>query len=473
MTRTLHWVTASLALWLSASAWGQWSTDPQKNNAIANVPGAAQVQPLLAAAADGHWWLSWFALHPQSAAPHGYDVYLQRLGPDGREQFAHQGVQVAKLGVGWTEDYGLASDAQGHALLSFQDDSTSAPARAIAATKISTSGHALWKTFTAPSGHAPHVTLLPDGHAVVGWSADTENTVRLRKLDPQGQPVWKTTSGAALDFLLTEPNYAYTLADLQATDDGSVIVSFVRSRGFSGAKHLYANKISASGQLLWGPNHVKVFDGGSLQQGNFPRFALDGRGGAVFAWYSIAPKMQVYAQHIQANGSPAFAHNGVAVSTHPQQARSDPSVSYQPSTGEITLLWTELDSAEKQFQRGVYAQKLDARGARQWGETGLPILTLGEQQPSNVRSVAVADGTLVFWVQVEATGQDSIQAVKLDATGTALCPQFAVSTRPSDKSRLRVRVSPSGQTLLTWEDKGKNQGSDIYLQSVRANCQLG
>lgn len=97
--------------------------------------------------------------------------------------------------------------------------------------------------------------------------------------------------------------------------------------------------------------------------GLIPRFVLDGRGGAIFAWYSIDPQIQVFAQHVQANGSTAFAHNGVAVPTHPQQARTDPAITYQPATGETTLFWTELDSAER--QRGVYAQKRDARGARQ------------------------------------------------------------------------------------------------------------
>ncbi|MEG1455708.1 MAG: hypothetical protein RSC66_09095, partial [Comamonas sp.] len=80
--------------------------------------------------------------------------------------------------------------------------------------------------------------------------------------------------------------------------------------------------------------------------------------------------------------------------------------------------------------------KLDARGARQWGETGRPIQPLGHQDINNLRSVTFNDGTLAFWVQSIAGQHDSIQAIKLDAAGTALCPQFAVSTRPSAKSRL-------------------------------------
>ncbi|WP_159913160.1 hypothetical protein [Pantoea sp. 18069] len=473
MSRHFPFATLTLALSLSASAWGQWSTDPQKNTPVANVPGAAQVQPQIAATADGHWWISWFSLIPQGSAPQGYDVFLQRLGPDGSERYPHQGLQIANLGVGWTEDYGLATDPQGNAVLTFQDDRAHPPARAIAATKIDPAGQPLWQTLTAPSGHAPHVSILPDGHSVIGWSTDTENSVRLRKLDPLGQPVWKSADGAALDFVLVEPGYSYRLADLQTTGDGSVIVSFIRNRGISGAKHLYANKISPSGQLLWGPAHVKIFDAGSLQQGNFPHFVLDGQGGAVFAWYSIDPQIQVYAQHIQANGSPAFAANGVPVSTNLQQARTSPSLTYQPSTGEITLFWTELDSALEQHRRGLYAQKFDARGARQWGETGRTVLPLARHDIAHLHSVAVTDGTLAFWVQSSAGGHDTIQAIKLDATGAARCPQFAVSTRPSAKSRLVSGASASGQTLIAWEDQAQNQGADIYLQSVSADCRLG
>lgn len=471
MTRHFPFAALTLALGLSASAWGQWTADPQKNTPVANVPGAAQVQPKLSASADGHWWVSWFSLIPQGTTPSGYDVYLQRLASDGAEQYPHQGIQVANLGVGWTEDYGLATDPQGNALLTFQDDRSNPAARAIAAIKVDSAGKPLWQTLTAPSGHAPHVSVLSDGHSVVGWSTDAENSVRLRKLDPQGQPVWKSADGAALDFVLAEPNHRYDLADLQTTGDGSVIVSFVRSRGISGPKHLYANKISPTGQLLWGQAHVKVFDAGSLQQGNFPHFVLDGQGGAVFAWYSVAPQMQVYAQHIQANGSPAFAVNGVPVSTNLQQARVAPSMSYQPLTGETTLFWAELDNAVEQRRRGLYAQKLDARGARQWGETGRAIQPLALQDIAHLRTVAVTDGTLAFWVQAVSGQHDTIQGIKLDTTGNTLCPQFAVSTRPSSKSRL-VTGASAGRTLVAWEDQSQQQGSDIYLQSVAPDCRL-
>lgn len=475
MTSSLPLASFTLALSLCANAWGQWSTDPQKNTPVANVPGAAQVQPKLSVTADGNWWISWFGLLPTSVSPQaqGYDVFLQRLGADGVAKLPQQGLQVADLGVGWTEDYGLATDAQGNAVLTFQDDRTNPANRAISATKIDATGKLQWQTLTSSSGHAPHVSMLPDGQSVVGWSVDRESSVRLRKLDPLGNPVWKSADGAPLDYVLAEPGHVYALADLQATADGNVIVSFVRSRGLSGAKHLYANKLSPNGILLWGQEHAKVFVAGSLQQGNFPRFVLDGQGGAVFSWYSVDPQLQVHVQHIQANGQAMFPANGVPVSTDLKQARVDPTISYQANTGETTLFWTELDSAAQQNRRGMYAQKLDARGARQWGETGRAIVPLDNHSITGLRSSAVADGTLAFWLHTPAGQQGSIQAIKLDAAGSTLCPQFAVSTRPATKSRLESAAAPSGQTLLAWEEEGATQGSDIYTQSVRADCKLG
>ena len=78
--------------------------------------------------------------------------------------------------------------------------------------------------------------------------------------------------------VLKESGYNYGLADLHAADDGSVIVSWIRDHGFGSNRYIYANKLSAQGQLLWGKKHVKVFDNGSLQFGNFPYFVPDGNG---------------------------------------------------------------------------------------------------------------------------------------------------------------------------------------------------
>ena len=123
-------------------------------------------------------------------------------------------------------------------------------------------------------------------------------------------------------------------------------MSFSRDTGFRSERYLYANKISASGKLLWGSGHEKVFTSGTLQLGNFPTFLYDGAGGAVFAWYTSDPALQSFVQHINADRTEAFPHNGVAVSTNASQVRVEPSAAYNPQTKDIFVSWEEEDSVQ-------------------------------------------------------------------------------------------------------------------------------
>ena len=101
---------------------------------------------------------------------------------------------------------------------------------------------------------SPKIAATSDGDVVAAWT--NGNDVRLQRLSAAGATLW----GGGVT--LADPGTAdYLLSDLHGSDDGSVIVSFNRQQGFSGAKHIYAQRISAAGALLWGTGHVIVFDG--------------------------------------------------------------------------------------------------------------------------------------------------------------------------------------------------------------------
>ena len=455
-------------LFFSACAWAQWSSDPAKNLAIADKgDGNDQVQPKLAALPNNGWYVSWFDADPSSPPPIGYDVYLQRLSAGGVEIGPHNGILVADLGNSSTEDYGLDVDSHSNALLAFLDD-REGDNQQVTATKINPYGKALWGPLgvqvsnDAGSHHDPKIAATTYGGIVVGWTSDT--AVVLQQLDANGNPLW----GRGL--VLRESGFNYSLADLHTSDDGSVIVSWIRDKGFGSNRYIYANKISAGGKLLWGTSHVKVFDGGSLQFGAFPYFISDRNGGAVFAWYSSSPSLQCFAQHIRADGSEAFPHNGSPASTNTVNVRVSPAASYRPQTDEVFLFWTEEDS--NQVLNGVFAQKFNSSGARQWGDAGLPVVPLGADQQIFVQNVQIGTGALAYWVDEANFGSATIQAARLNGQGKVVCQQFPVSSTPADKSRLFAGIVPTGLSALAFEDD-RIGNNGIYIQNVNADCTLG
>jgi len=461
-------LTVLLAVAFSATALAQWSSNPSLNLALAdNNNGSDQVQPKLVPAQNRGWYVSWFDSNPATKPPIGYDVFYQLLSNRGVEQFPHDGQMVADLTNSSTEDYGLDMDVSGHALIAFLD-TREGTNQQVTAAKLSQHGAPLWGTLgvqltTDSSFHAaPKITGTSDGGIVIGWTSD--NNVVLQKLNAAGQPQW----GSGVVF--SESGFEYVLADLHAADNGSVIVSWVRGSGFGSNEQLRANKVSSSGSLLWGAGNVDIFDAGSLQFGNFPYFTYDSNGGAVFAWYTSSPTLQCFAQHILADGSEAFPHNGAAVSSNSINIRVSPSAAYRAATQEVFVFWTEEDS--NQFFNGVSGQKLDSTGAPQWGPDGLTIIPLGNDSQIFVTSVQTGSGALTFWVDQPSYGSATIQAIKLDGSGQTVCSQFPVSSVLSNKSRLAAAISPNGVTALAFEDD-RIGNNGIYIQNVNPNCSLG
>jgi hypothetical protein len=448
---------------LTSTALAQWPSDPMLNLALADGPGD-QVQPKLLPMSNGSWYLSWF-----DNPAHGYGVYVQALDAGGVQLAPHNGIQVANLGLSSTEDYGLSVDTAGNELVAFLDDREGANVQVTAA-KITPTGRMAWGRLgiqltndQTSSNNNPKIAGTSDGDVVVAWSSNS-NLV-LQRLDPHGLPLWGS------GVVLSDPQANYLLADLHAAEKGSVIVSWVRSTGFTGPSTLLATKLSATGGPLWGSKPVQVFDGGSLQFGEFPYFIPDGNGGAVFSWYSNSPSLQVYAQHLLYNGTEAFPHNGSVGSNNLNNVHVSPSVAYLKSTGETFLFWTEEDS--NQVLNGVYGQKFNSTGVQQWGSNGLAIVPLGTDQQLFVQTVQTGTGAQVYWVDEPNFDQDTMNAVRLDGSGNQTCAIFAVSSVVSGKSRLAAGIGPSGLSAVVWQDDRITGDGNIYLQNVNTDCSLG
>ncbi len=428
-----------------------------------------QVQPKIRPTPDGGCYISWFDNDPSGNPPFGYDVFLQRLDANGVAQFPAGGIRYADLGMSSTQDYGLDVDADGNAVLAFLDDRRQGNI-IVTVMKVSPTGEQLFGKHGREVSRSleftgnPKVAVTSDGSVIAGWIEGSN--LKFQKIGPLGKKLWMPGG-----ITVAAPaGMTYSLSDLHGSDDGSVIASWVSAAGFTSPKHLLANKIDSHGGLLWGENHVVVFDGGSLQFGNFPSFVTDGAGGAVFGWYETGP-LQSRAQHILADGSEAFPHNGSLGSTNTGHDHVNPSVSYDQTSGDTYLFWDEILEGPL-TNEGISGQKFDPTGERQWGDSGLVVQPFTSSAVLNVTSVFMPAGPLVVWSSEAAFAQDMITGAKLDPTGAFLCPPFAVSSILSSKSRLDLTLSSNGWALAAWSD-GRADGGDIYAQDIKPDCTLG
>jgi hypothetical protein len=144
------------------------------------------------------------------------------------------------------------------------------------------------------------------------------------------------------------------------TSDGAGGVIVVWEDGRYGNSDLFAQRISADGTMQWTPTGVPITVRAETQRR--PQLVSDGAGGAVVVWedWGVSPT-RVFAQHIRADGSTAWADNGIPISStygeFPKIMKSD--------DGSYVIVWVDSDhdGGTKDYLR---AQKVDATGSLLW-----------------------------------------------------------------------------------------------------------
>lgn len=464
--RTHSFVTVGLAAAVAMAATpvlASWSDTAASNLVIGNGKLGEQAQPKILPTADGGCWISWF-----DNSTGGYSVRIQRLDSVGNKMLGPIGILVAKRYFSSTQDYGLSVDANGDALLAFNISDTSGNNIKMEAQKIAPDGTLMWGASGIQFGNTadfladPKITATSDGDIVVGWTDNSD--MEFVRLDANGNQLWNP------NIQISDPGGAsLTVSDLHGADSGSAIVSYVSSKGFSSPSHLLAQKLDTSGVSQW---TTAVYDGGSLQFGNFPTFIPDGSGGAVFAWYDNT-KLQSHVQHLSSSGLEMFPHNGILVANVAGDIQVEPSAAYDPATQDIFAFWTETDAAT-QGNVGVSGQRVDASGNLAWGTTGKIIVPKTTNASYLTSTVATSDaGAIVFYSGGVGFGQDQVYAARLDTNGNYLWNPgiVSVSSTPAQKFRLVATILPNDMTIATWEDIGTNSGN-ILAQNLNGDGTL-
>lgn len=454
-----------------------WSNDPANNLMIADRNGE-ETQAKVLPRADGGFYVSWF-----DNTDGGYDVRLQRLDADGVELWPHNGIVVADRSYSSTTDYGFAVDIEGNALLSFQCCTQDAADERIVAVKVSPSGELLWGANGIPVStlgegtRVSYIAATSDGNSVVTWSNGTYQG-RAQKLDASGGTLWGSTG-----IIISGPaTGARFMADVKPALNGDAIVSWSNQVGST--RLLYAQKLaSADGAALWGSNGVRASDAGNLQSGYFPKIIVDGAGGAVFGYYDVTGVLiKVRAQHLDASGARLLGNEGVLASTDISRNHHAPSASYDVDTGDIYLAWDDSQITTPNIYSGLYAQRIDAAGVRQYGDEGMAVVPMtqsndGSESITQATTSLAPGGVIVTWVAGNTSATENrITSVRLDESGDLVWnAPVRLKTSATKTSRLTTATSVLGYAAFVWTDATSNVPStgNVRAQNLQYTSAFG
>jgi hypothetical protein len=451
---------------------GQWASNPAENTAISTMNGE-QALPKIAVDSNGYAYVSWF-----SNEAGNYNVRLQRLDVNGNPLWQTNGILVStEPQDSWITDYDLTADPSGYAVVTFTDIRTgqSNPV----GYRISPNGDMMWGQtgiLLANDNNfdpSPKVCVTTVGNSVFAWQSlpdSGDSLVRLQKISPDGEFLW----GDGIS--LSEAGVDYTVPYVFPAENDFVYLIWHKETGpyYAPNRGLYVQKLDADGNFLW-TSAVEIYAPVPSGPVVYLKMCRDDSGGIIFAWYrSIdTSHFHCYVQHMDTDGTITMPVNGVLASTSTARIHLYPAPAFLSQTQEIVLFFSEQDL--NQITRGMYAQKFDLQGNRLWGDEGIQLLGLS----NNDYLLFSADGKdnqaiCIYQAAVFGTMDAKIQAVMLDDQGNFVWPEHFIDlcTYQSQKLHNVMTTYYMGQWVAVWQDQRTDFG-DIYAQNIQLDGTLG
>lgn len=448
----------------------QFTSNPDENTQLSDLAGE-QAIPKIAVCTDGSMYVSWF-----SNESGNYNVRLQYLDANGNPQWENNGLLVSdEPQMTWLTDYDLTTDPANYAIVTFQDirETDNNPV----GYRVSPSGEMAWGesgimlSNLANFEPSPKVCATEAGNIIFAWQSQGDaNEVHMQKVSPTGDLLW----GDGIS--LSESGVGYTAPFLQAADGDFAFLIWHKETGpfWAANRGLYVQKLNTDGSFLWS-NAVEVF----APIGSGPVVSLemcrDNDGGIVFTKYGndVGTHFNCWVQHMSADGTLTMPAN-TFVSTSQSQMHMYPAPAFLPETEEIMVFFSEQDL--NQNMRGLYVQKFDLQGNRQWTDNGKVLIPLSNNDYSLPDANGYMDKAICVYGAYEFgnAAEQKVQAVMLDTDGNYVWDDefIDMSTVQSSKMHRTMSQINSGQWVAVWEDE-RNGNRDIYAQNIHPDGSMG
>lgn len=315
-------------------------------------------------------------------------------------------------------------------------------------------------TITSPGQQNPTIISDGSGGAIIAWSEYAEFPnyhIYVQRLDDTGNRLW-TASGVRVCADNSYQNYPQLVSD----GAGGAIIAWGDYRGPD--SNIYAQRVDAAGTPLWTASGVAICTAPNDQDFyHTSQLLCDGAGGAIITWEDARDSgWDIYLQRVDGAGVPIGIANGTPICTatgvqqHPGLA-SD-------GAGGVIVVW--YDGRKGTSGRDVCAQRVDASVAPLWTADGVIVSAWSSASTRHAQIVGDgAGGAIIAWDDNRG-GNSHVYARRINAIGIPLWTVDGVPlTAVGDQHDPRIASDEAGGAIITWGDR-RNGNLDIYAQRL-------
>ncbi len=302
----------------------------------------------------------------------------------------------------------------------------------------------------------PAVVSDGAGGAIIAWvDQRSGEDIYAQRVSEFGLLLWNPDGVPIVTAIESQTDVA-----MVADGSGGAILVWVDDQQGVTNLDLYAQRVNASGALMWGAGVPISTPIGSQRN---PVIVSDDEGGAIIAWEDFRNgNWDVYTQRVNFLGSRVWTNNGVAVATH-TALQGDLSM-IRDGIGGFIVAWEDYRDGTN---GELFAQRKNSAGIDVWAAGGRSMTSGSDVSGDFGKPAAASDdqsGAIVAWHE-GVSGDLRVQHI--DFFGNVNWAAGGVSI--GDHLLTGVHsIIPDGASgaILVWEQQLDLTNIDIFAQRV-------
>ena len=396
-------------------------------------------------------------------------LYIQRTLSTGKLAWQTGGIQLCVApGLQYYPD--IIGDGSGGAFIVWQDNRSGLDYD-VFAQRIGPDGASLWNqsgvAVCNAAGHQYNPQVIPDGlgGVIIAWQDKRSGDFDIfaQRLTAAGQTMW-SANGVVV---CSQPG---DQIEPKLVTDGlaGAILAWTDYRAGTGFSDVYSQHIGADGLRQWAPDGQALCVATNTQWN--VQLASDGAGGAIAAWQDRRSGLydNIFAQRIDATSHTQWAEDGIPLASS-AGLQYYPQIATDGSGGAI-VVWQDN---RRGSDYDIYAQRVDPSGLLLWATKGQPVCTAKGHQ-YNPQLIVQTHEAIFTW-QDKRNGDFDVycQCLAPDGSPRWLVDGVAVATAPRDQFLPQICSDSVQGAVLAWPDYQRGDGStDIFSHRIGANGRL-